>query len=193
MAAAIMHFEMTGSYGVILPLLAACVVSAVVSRALAPESIYTAPLKRKGVELPRITRPAWMQRTGVRSLVRADAPRVQPQTRLADVVSKMATLAEGDDLFVVGDAGDLLGVISLETLREVLADLPDLELVVAADIMERAGAVSVDASLWEATRRALAAESTRLPVVSPREGNRFLGTLAIPDVLAAARRADTLS
>jgi CIC family chloride channel protein len=193
MAAAIMLFEMTGSYGVILPLLAACVVSAVVSRALAPESIYTAPLKRKGVELPRITRPAWMQRTGVRSLVRADAPRVQPQTRLADVVSKMATLAEGDDLFVVGEAGDLLGVISLETLREVLADLPDLELVVAADIMERAGAVSVDASLWEATRRALAAESTRLPVVSPREGNRFLGTLAIPDVLAAARRADTLS
>ena len=73
-AAALMLFEMTGSYGVILPLLAACVVSAAVSRALAPESIYTAPLKRKGVELPRITRPAWMQRTGVRSLVRADAP-----------------------------------------------------------------------------------------------------------------------
>ena len=75
----------------------------------------------------------------------------------------------------------------------LLADLPDLDLLVAADVMERAGAVSVDASLWEATRRALAAETTRLPVISPREGNRFLGTLAIPDVLAAARRADTLS
>jgi CIC family chloride channel protein len=193
MAAALMLFEMTGSYGVILPLLAACVVSAVVSRAMTPESIYTAPLKRKGVELPRITKPAWMQRTGVRSLVRADAPKVLPQTRLADVVTKMATLPEGDDLFVVGDDGELLGVITIDTLREVLADLPDLDLVVAADIMERAGAVSVDASLWEATRRALAAESSRMPVVSPREGNRFVGTLAIPDVLAAARRADTLS
>ena len=75
----------------------------------------------------------------------------------------------------------------------MLADLPDLYLVVAADVMERAGAVSVDASLWEATRRALAAESTRLAVNSPREGNSFVGTLAIPDVLAAARRADTLS
>ena len=191
MAAAIMLFEMTGSYGVILPLFAACVISAVVSRALTPESIYTAPLKRKGVELPRIARPAWMQRTGVASLVRVDAPKVEPQTRLGDVVGMMATLAEGDDLFVVGDDGELFGVITLETLREVLADLPDLDLVVAADIMERAGAVSVDASLWEATRRALAAESTRLPVVSPREGNRFVGTLAIPDVLAAARRADT--
>jgi CIC family chloride channel protein len=191
MAAAIMLFEMTGSYGVILPLLSACVVSAAVSRALTSESIYTAPLKRKGVVLPRITRPAWMQRTGVASLVRVDAPKVAPSTRLEAVVTLMATLPEGDDLFVVADDGELLGVISLETLREVLADLPDLALVVAADVMERAGAVSVDASLWEATRRALAAESTRLPVVSPRDNNRFMGTLAIPDVLAAARRSDT--
>jgi CIC family chloride channel protein len=180
---------MTGNYGVILPLLAACVVSAAVSRAVTAESIYTAPLKRKGVELPRLARPAWMQRTGVRSLVRADAPRVPPSTRLEEVVLKMAQLPEGDDLFVVTADDQLRGVISAETLRDVLADLPDLQLVVAADVMERAGAVSVDASLWEATRRALAAETTRLPVVSPREGNRFLGTLAIPDVLAAARRA----
>ncbi|MDB4970858.1 MAG: chloride channel protein [Myxococcales bacterium] len=193
MAAALMLFEMTGSYGVILPLLAACVVSAVVSRAITSESIYTAPLKRKGVVLPRITRPAWMQRTGVASLVRADAPKVAPSTRLEDVVLHMSMLPEGDDLFVVSDGGELLGVISLDSLREVLADLPDLGLVVAADVMERAGAVSVDASLWEATRRALAAESTRLPVVSPRDNNRFLGTLAIPDVLAAARRSDTNS
>jgi CIC family chloride channel protein len=191
MAAAILLFEMTGSYGVILPLLTACVVSAAVSRAFTPESIYTAPLKRKGVELPRLTRPAWMQRTGVRALVRAEGPRVAPSTGLAELVLQMAQLGEGDDLFVVGADGQLRGMITLDTLREVLADLPDLELLVAADVMERAGAVSVDASLWEATRRALAAESTRLPVVSPREGNRFVGTLAIRDVLAAARRSES--
>jgi CIC family chloride channel protein len=189
-AGAIMMFEMTGSYGVILPMLAASVVSAAVSRALVPDSIYTAPLRRKGVELPRITRPAWMQRTGVRSLVRADAPQVLPSARLRDVVMTMSNLPEGDDLFVVDKEDVLRGVISLDTLRDVLADLPDLELIVAADVMERAGPLSVDASLWEATRRALGAASSRLPVVSPREGNRFVGTLAIGDVLAAARHAE---
>ena len=102
----------------------------------------------------------------------------------------MAGLAEGDDLFVVAGDGELLGVISSRRCATCWPNSPDLDLVVAADVMERAGAVSVDASLWEATRRALAAESTRLPVISPREGNRFVGTLAIPDVLAAARRAD---
>jgi CBS domain-containing protein len=110
--------------------------------------------------------------------------------RLPEIVLKMAELGEGEPLFVVGATGELRGVITLETLREVLAELPDLELLVAADVMERTGAVSVDASLWEATRRALAADVPRLPVVSPREGNRFVGTLAIPDVLAAARRSD---
>jgi chloride channel protein, CIC family len=190
MAAALLLFEMTGSYGVMLPLLVACVVSAAVSRALAPESIYTAPLKRRGVELPRLTRPAWMQRTGVRALVRADGPRVAPSTSVRELVLQMAQLGQGEPLFVVTAEGQLRGVITLETLREVLAEQPDLELLVAADVMERAGPVSVDASLWEATRRALAAETTRIPVISPREGNRFVGTLAIPDVLAAARRSD---
>lgn len=190
LAAVLMLFEMTGSYGVILPLMIACVVSTVVSRVLAPESIYTGPLKRRGVQLPRLLRPAWMQRTGVRALVRGDAPTVVPSTGLAEVVTAMATLPEGDELFVVEEGGPLRGVISLEALREVLAELPTLELVVAADVMERAAAVSVDASLWEATRRALAAEGARLPVVSPRQGNRFVGTLAIADVLAAARRSD---
>jgi CIC family chloride channel protein len=190
LAAAIMLFEMTGSYGVVLPLLLACVVSTAVSRALTPESIYTAPLKRKGVELPRLARPAWMQRTGVRALVRADGLRVTPSTRVRELVLRMAELGEDEDLFVVSSDGQLRGIITIDTLREVLAELPDLELLVAADVMERAGAVSVDASLWEATRRALAAETRRLPVVSPREGNRFVGTLAIPDVLAAARRAE---
>jgi chloride channel protein, CIC family len=192
LSSALILFEMTGSYGVILPMLTACVVSAAVSRALVADSIYTAPLRRKGIELPRIAKPAWMQRTGVRSLVRGDAPHVSPSARLRDVLLMMADLPQGDDLFVLDDDCELAGVISLETLRDVLAELPDLELVVAADVMQRVGALSVDASLWEATRRALAAEpnTTRLPVVSPREGNRFVGTLAIGDVLAAARHTD---
>jgi CIC family chloride channel protein len=190
LAGALMMFEMTGSYGVILPLLAGSVVSAAVSRALISESIYTAPLKRKGVELPRLARPAWMQRAGVRSLVRADAPVVAPSAKLADVTLAASGLRDGEELFVVDANGALQGVISLDTLREVLADLPDLELVVAADVMQRPAPISVDASLWEATRRALAAQSPRVPVVSPREGNRFLGTLASSDVLAAARHAD---
>jgi CIC family chloride channel protein len=185
-AAALMLFEMTGSYDLILPLLATCVVSAAVSRVLAPESIYTAPLSRRGVELPRIARPAWMQREGVRTLLRPAAVRVAPGARIDDVVLAAARLDGGGRIWVVGDDGRLLGAIPLEALRDALAEQPDLSLLVAADLMQRARPVSLDASLWDVTRRALASQQQQLAVQSPREGHKFVGTISIADVLKAA-------
>jgi CIC family chloride channel protein len=184
LAAALMLFEMTGSYDLILPLLGACVVSTAVSRALVPESIYTAPLRRRGVELPRVARPAWMQREGVRSLLRPAAVRVLPGAPMDDVLLAAARLDEGGRIWVVGDDGRLHGAIPLDSLRDALADQPDLSLLVAADLMQRARPVSLDASLWDVTRRALASQQQQLAV---REGSKFVGTLSIEDVLNAAR------
>jgi CIC family chloride channel protein len=189
LAAPLMLFELTGSYELILPLLGASVVATVVSRVLTRESIYTAPLRRLGVELPRISRPAWMQREGVAKLVRDDPVRVAPGARLADVVLAFAQLPDGDPLFVVDETGGLRGAIPAQVLQEALVERPNLDLIVAADLMRTAPTVSVDASLWEVTRRALAASTTRLAVLAPREGYRFVGTLATADILKAAARA----
>ena len=43
-------FEVSGDYAVVLPLAVATALAASVSRAINPESIYTAELKEKGVE-----------------------------------------------------------------------------------------------------------------------------------------------
>lgn len=48
--AAVLAFEVSGDYAVVLPLAVATAVAASVSRAISPESIYTAELKEKGVE-----------------------------------------------------------------------------------------------------------------------------------------------
>ena len=48
--AAVLAFEVSGDYAVVLPLAVATAVAAAVSRAINPESIYTAELKEKGVE-----------------------------------------------------------------------------------------------------------------------------------------------
>jgi len=188
LAAALLLFELTGSYDLILPLLAASVVSTAVSRALTAESIYTAPLHRRGVELPRITRPAWMQREGVRSLVREDAQTVQLDAKLDDVLVGLAGLGDSEDLFVLDRDGRLRGAIAIEDVRDALVDQPDLQLIVAADLVRPAQAISVDASLWDVTRRALQGGAGRLPVLSPRQGNRFVGTVSIREVLQAAAK-----
>ena len=48
--AAVLAFEVSGDYAVVLPLAVATAVAASVSRAINAESIYTAELKEKGVE-----------------------------------------------------------------------------------------------------------------------------------------------
>jgi CIC family chloride channel protein len=185
LAAPLILFELTGGYDLILPLLTASVVATAVSRLLAEESIYTAPLRRRGVELHRV-RPAWMQHEGVRRLVRGEAPWVRPNAPFSDVLVALARLGAGQQLFVVDSHGRLRGGVSFDDVREALADQPELELLVAADLARPAAAISVDASLWDVTRRALSGDSELLPVYSPREGGRFVGTIAVRDVLAAA-------
>jgi CIC family chloride channel protein len=185
LAAALLLFELTGSYDVILPLLSASVVSTAVSRAITTDSIYTAPLRQRGVELPRLARPAWMQREGVRRLVRPDPAPVARDASVEQVLDALVRRGE-PELYVVDAQGRLAGAIALDDVRDALAEQPHLELLVAADLARPVGALSVDASLWEVTRRALATRRASLPVTSPREGHRFVGTIATADVLSAA-------
>ncbi|MGN6743688.1 MAG: chloride channel protein, partial [Amnibacterium sp.] len=49
--AGIMLFELTGDYGVILPLLLAIILATAVSRALGKDTIYTLKLRRRGIDL----------------------------------------------------------------------------------------------------------------------------------------------
>jgi CIC family chloride channel protein len=47
--AAVMAFELSGDYAVVLPLLFATAVATAVSRLLARDSIYTAELRKRGI------------------------------------------------------------------------------------------------------------------------------------------------
>jgi CIC family chloride channel protein len=65
--AAVLAFEVSGDYAVVLPLALATAVAAAAARAINPESIYTAELKEKGVE--------WDVTLEGGRRVRRDAPR----------------------------------------------------------------------------------------------------------------------
>src|SRR6185369_10887642 len=51
--AMIMIFELSLNYSIMPPLMLSCVVATLVSRSFHPESVYTEPLRRKGLELTR--------------------------------------------------------------------------------------------------------------------------------------------
>ncbi len=176
-------FEMTGDYGVILPLMLSAAVAAATSKAIEPNSLYTASLRRRGVEIPEMPRPQWLRRTSVAALVAPDAARVSPTTSLQDVLKRLLALAPGHDLYVTGEAGELLGVIRLDALKGTISEGANLAMIVAADVADREiEPVTASMSLDEVAARFAGSDLERLPVVD--EARRLVGSVAMRDLLS---------
>jgi CIC family chloride channel protein len=176
-------FEMTGDYGVILPLMISAAVAAATSRAIERDSLYTAPLRRRGVRLPELPRPEWLRRIPVAALVVPEAERVPPNTSFEEVIKKLLTLPPGHDLYVTTPDGELQGVIRLDSLKGTISDQAHLGMIVAADVLDRdVEPVTLSMSLAEIAARFGASDLERLPVVDERR--RLVGTVAMRDLVA---------
>jgi CIC family chloride channel protein len=175
-------FEMTGDYGVILPLMVTAAVAAATSRAIEPDSLYTAPLRRRGVSLPELPRPEWLRRSPVAALVVPDAERVGPTMPFEEVLRKLLALPPGHDLYVTTAEGELLGVIRLDALKGTITDQAHLGMIVAADVVDRSvQPITTGMMLDEVVERFKATDLERLPVVDERR--KLAGTVAMRDLL----------
>ena len=179
-------FEMTGDYGVILPLMLTAAVAAATSRAIEPDSLYTAPLRRRGVSLPELPAPEWLRTTPVAALVVPDAARVLPSTPFEEVLKKLLSLEPGHDLYVTSADGELLGIIRLDALKGTIGDGALLAMIVAADVVDRSvEPLTTAMTLAEVAGRFGDTDLERLPVVDG--GRRLAGTVAMRDLLARGR------
>jgi CIC family chloride channel protein len=179
-------FEMTGDYGVILPLMLSAAVAAATSKAIEPDSLYTASLRRRGVGLPELPRPDWLRAAAVAGLVVVDAAQVRPGTPFEEVLRRLLALPPGHDLYVTSDEGQLLGVIRLDALKGTISEGALLGMIVAADVVDRTVApITTGMSLAEVAGRFGQGDLERLPVVDG--SRRLVGTVAMRDVLARGR------
>jgi CIC family chloride channel protein len=176
-------FEMTGDYGVILPLMLTAAVAAATSRAIESDSLYTASLRRRGVLLPELPRPEWLRRIPVAALVVPDAARVEPTTPFEDVLKKLLALPPGHDLYVTTGDDELQGVIRLDALKGTISDEAHLGMIVAADVVDRdVVPITTSMTLAEVAARFGNSDLERLPVVDGR--SRLVGTVAMRDLLS---------
>lgn len=179
-------FELTGDYGVILPLMLCAAIAAGISRWLEPDSLYTAPLRRRGVRLPELPRPEWLRRTPVSALVVSDATHVPPTMPFEALLKKLLALPPGHDLYVTTEDGGLHGVVQLDALKGTISDQAHLSMIVAADVVDRRiEPITTSMSLAEVAARFSETEVERLPVVDERR--RLVGTVAMRDLIAEGR------
>jgi CIC family chloride channel protein len=188
-------FEMTGGYGLVLPLMIANTTAYVVSRRFQPHSLYDALLEQDGVRLPDL--PA--------SVPLLDELRVeQAMTSQVKVLSAALTVREAiarlegrpySTYPVVDDERRCLGLISVARVRRVFAE--GAEDTPLENLVRLREYVYPDDPLIRAVVRMNAVGTRHLPVVD-KEQSRLSGILTMSDIfrvqaLAANERVEEAS
>jgi H+/Cl- antiporter ClcA/CBS domain-containing protein len=180
-------FEATMDPNALLPLLAGCAASSLVASLLAPTTIMTEKIERRGVRVPSEYAPDFLDTVPVREGASRAVVSLRGDQTIAAARAWLRTRAGGarhQGFPVLAPGGALLGVL---TARELLA-AADSEQPVASLVRREPLVCFEDESLREAADRMVVAEIGRLPVVSRQDPRRVVGILTRSDLLAAHAR-----
>lgn len=182
--AMIMIFEISLDYSLMPPLMLACVVSILVARRFHPESIYTEPLRLKGLSFAQesMAQGTATERT-VGDLMRAPVPPVRENSTLGEIADRFLTSAN-NFLPVVDAKSQLVGMVALQDLKEYLGAGDELRGIIAYDIMRPPpSCVTPNQRLLDVLPVVLSSEQRNIPVVNTLKENRLVGALARAEVL----------
>jgi CIC family chloride channel protein len=179
-SAALVVFELTGNYQIMLPLLLAVVSAVALASRLSGDTIYTLKLRRRGIAIDQPS--PWLERIRV-----ADAMRLSAETlpASATVEEAAAALAHEDAVSVEGDQG--LRVAAPEDVERAMGDERPPTL---GEIAEPVTPLPATASLAEAAAALTESERSALPVVDG--DGAVVGWLGHHEILTAlAEEAQT--
>ena len=179
-------FEMTDDYRLILPLMAAVVVSVAVAERLERESIYTLKLARRGIRLHAGRAVDVMESVQVEEVMVKEPISVNLDTPVTILAQRF--IDTGRHGFPVLDSiGELAGVVSLEDYRRATAGKPpETTALTVRDIAIRdVVTVYPDDTVGVALRRMAPRDISRLPVVTREDPRKLVGMVRRNDIVRA--------
>ena len=182
--AIIMIFEISLDYSIMLPLMLACVVAMLVASRFVADSVYTEPLRRKGLSVTQESTSlgATMERT-VGDITRAPVPPVRENATLSELAERFLT-SSNNFLPIVDAKQQLIGLVALQDLKEYLNAGNELSAVIAYDVMRPpATCVTPNQRLLDVLPVVLASEQRNIPVVNSLKENRLIGSITRSEVL----------
>lgn len=182
--AMIMIFEMSLNYSLMPALMLASVISTLVARHFHPESIYTEPLRRKGLAIDsEITRTGAATEQTVGDLMRKPVQPLNEAATLREIANRFLTSAN-NFLPVVDEKQRLLGVVALHDLKEYLNAGQELNAIIAYDVMRPPPpCLTPSQRLLDALPVLLASEQRNIPVVNTFKENRLVGAVVRAEAL----------
>jgi CIC family chloride channel protein len=172
-------FEMTGDYQVILPLMFSIALAVPLSHLFSEDTIYTAKLRRRGIEVGPVQQVNPMTALTVRDAMQPALLVVSRDLSVRQAISQL-TRDGREALAVVDQHGQYRGVITARRLDESL-EAGDVVAEVGR-LAEEVPTVTDDQNLEEAVRALSRTDGSGLPVLTA-DGSRPIGWLSHRDVL----------
>ncbi len=182
-------FEMTNDYALILPLMLCGAVAYITARRIYPESIYSEWLVRRGENIHSGRDTAVLERLKVRDSFNNDPQVIGENATVPQIVAAISSSPQIE--FPVLDSElELVGMITYEDLRTVLAEAETLApVVLAGDLAKQQFEwVSPDDSLRTALQKLAIRGSHDLPVLAGEGNTRLLGLIGRTEILSAYDR-----
>ncbi|MDA1271270.1 MAG: chloride channel protein [Chloroflexi bacterium] len=174
-------FEMTRDYDIILPLIAAVVVSTIVARILRRESIYTIKMQQQGVSVPDDEQWDALRDIQVGDAMTTEYPTIDYDASLADLNALF--IETGHHGFpVLDEHQNLVGIVTVSDLRSIkpgsgqtVKDIATFDLVVAFP----------DQSLHDALAQFWGRDVGHIPVVDRDDRSKLLGVVRRHNIVQA--------
>ncbi|GAC1340651.1 MAG: ClcB-like voltage-gated chloride channel protein [Myxococcales bacterium] len=185
--AAMLGFELSGDYSVVVPLLLAASVAALVSRFLRADSVYTGELRRRGISWRGSLTERLARAVQAHDLVEMNPPQVEPGAPVAEVLA----LLSQPDARVVYVAGEPLRAIDLgqaKKLWEGAAGGQPPPTLSAGELAHEVDAVRLQDTLLDLSEKLWATDWGEVPVVDPGPPPRLIGVVTRRALLGAMDR-----
>jgi chloride channel protein, CIC family len=188
MTSALIVFEMTLDYNLVLPLLLGSALSALVATRLAEDSVYTEALRRKAETQEGGGPRGGLAAMRVRDLMRQDQVTASGDTPLPKLLERFVA-ERRNHVYLVGAEERFEGAVNLHDVSRELRENDRPGSVSAQDVARRDfESTTPDEALARVLDRFASQECERLPVLADRDTRRLVGTISKRDILAAYSR-----
>jgi len=170
-------FEMTGEYSIILPLILACIMGTLVSQGMLTDSIFTLKFALQGRRLNFGRESAILKSYHVQDVMEVNPPTL-PENHTFEKILKLFLGNSENHYYVVDDAKNLAGRISLHDIKGILHEHSIDRVVIAADICQPVGRVCYRRDdLEDASLLFGEVDEQDLPVLESPKDRRLIGIL----------------
>lgn len=191
LTAILMLFELTRNVYVLIPIMLAAVLATVIAQLVERDSIYTMPLRKKGIHVGTSRDLSVLRRIPVTSVRVTSLPEsaVYPSDPLSRLISLHATQSIPD--FVVLDAdGKYQGMVTGGDLRTALVENEAIPLLLVAELLRTdLPTITHDENLDTVMDKFTASETASLPMMDRRDETRCVGLITRTDLMKRYQRA----